>query len=508
MNYIDKLLNRITMYKLVLWGLIALLGVAEILSVTGVLSLSSLGILLTAAIVFSVCYVADYALSRLYAIPANAESAAITGLILGFILPQSTTLARGVGVAVCAIIAIASKYVIAWHGKHIFNPAAFGAATAGIVGLIYASWWIGSPILAPFVLIFGLLVVRKIRRFGLFFCFLITSLLVSILVASMNHTGIGGMLHDVILSSPLLFLGTIMLTEPATMPPTNYYRIVFGIMVGVLFAAQVHVGSQSLTPEIALIIGNLFAYFVSFKQKLTMKLISKTQIGAHSYDFVFEPNWPLRFTAGQYLQWTLPHKNTDWEGNRRTFSIASSPKQKQVRIGINAYEKGSSYKKALVALTPGDTLQAGALAGDFMLPSDTSQKLVWIAGGIGITPFRSMAEYLVDADQKRTVNLFYIANQADQVPYKRDLETARKVGVNTIYINRAPYNPNQSGAVGAAMGALGDLTPDRLKAAVPDYKDRHYYVSGSPDLVVKTKKMLASFGVSKTRITTDYFSGY
>jgi ferredoxin-NADP reductase len=424
---------------------------------------------------------------------------------LACILPASTSLAKAAAVAVCAVIAIGSKYVLAYHNKHIFNPAAFGAAISGIVGLTYATWWVGTPVLAPFVIVFGLLILRKLHRFTLFISFLVASIAMTVLISLLHNTGTGSMLHSVILSGPLLFLGFLMLTEPATMPSTNYYRIFFGIIVGLLFAAQLHIGNQSITPQIALIIGNIFAYFVSFRQKLTMKLVEKTQIGTHAYDLVFEPNYPFTFVPGQYLDWTVPHKNTDWRGNRRTFSIASSPKQKQVHIGINSYEKGSSFKAAITALTPGDTVQAGGLAGDFTLPTDASKKLVWIAGGIGITPFRSMAGYLVDAQQKRTIDLFYIANQRDKVPYSQDFKAASAVGIRTTLIDRPAGKPGERSA---AMGALGGLTAELLKTTVTDYTERFYYISGSPDLVVKSKKLLAGMGVPRNHVHTDYFSGY
>jgi ferredoxin-NADP reductase/Na+-translocating ferredoxin:NAD+ oxidoreductase RnfD subunit len=504
MNYIDSFLNKITMYKLVLYGLIILVLLAEIFTLTGALSLSWYGILLTMVIAFAVAYGTDFGLAKLYNVPANSESGYITGMILACILPGTTSLGKGLAVALCAVIAIASKYIIAYHDKHLFNPAAFGASVAGLVGLIYATWWIGTPVMAPFVIIFGLMILRKLHRFSLFLSFFIASIAMTIIISVMHSTAIGFALRELLWSSPLLFLGFLMLTEPATMPPNNYYRVLFGIIVGLIFAAQLHIGNQSITPQIALIVGNLFAYFVSFRQKLTMKLISKQQIGTHSFDLVFEPNYAFSFAPGQYLDWTIPHKNTDWRGNRRTFSIASSPKQKYVHIGTNAYEKGSSFKTALTSLAVGSTVQAGGLAGDFILPPK-SKKLVWIAGGIGITPFRSMAEYLVDTGQTRNIHLFYIANQADKVPYRADFDAATKAGIKTTYIDRPASKPGERSA---AMGALGNLSADLLKLAVTDYAERYYFVSGSPDLVAKSKKMLTGIGVPRSHITTDYFSGY
>jgi ferredoxin-NADP reductase/Na+-translocating ferredoxin:NAD+ oxidoreductase RnfD subunit len=492
MSYLDTLLNRITMYKLVEYGLLALIIIAELLSLTGVLSLPAGGMALTTGLLFATCYASNWLLARLYGVASNNESSIITALILACILPATSTLSRGINVVLCGLIAIASKYIIAIHAKHIFNPAAFGAAVSGVAGLAFATWWIGTPVMAGFVIVFGIAILRKIHRAGLFVSFFVASVAMTIVVSLVHSSSAGSMLHSVLLSGPLLFLGFLMLTEPGTTPPVKYYQILYGFIVGLLFAAQLHIGNQSITPEIALIIGNIFAYSVSFRRRLRMKLISKEPVGAHAYTFTFEPDQPFMFRAGQYMEWTLPHKHLDWRGNRRTFSIASSPGASTVQLGMNIYEPGSSFKNALTQLTPGDHLFAGNLAGDFTLPSDTSTKLVWIAGGIGITPFRSMARYLQDTKQKRDISLLYIVTDSTTPPYKADFEAARSAGVQPTYMSRSGEG----------------LTAEVLKTTVPDYSSRSYYISGSPDLVTSSKKMLTTAGIPRSRIKTDFFSGY
>ena len=151
------------------------------------------------------------------------------------------------------------------------------------------------------------------------------------------------------------------------------------------------------------------------------------------YDFIFaKPH--LKFEPGQYLEWTLGHERTDSRGNRRYFTIASSPTEPNLRLGVKFYDNPSSFKKKMLAMEPGDEIMAGQLAGDFILPRDPEKKLVFIAGGIGITPFRSMVKYLMDRGEKRLIALLYSNRTVSEIAY-RDVfdEGARMIGLKTIY---------------------------------------------------------------------------
>jgi ferredoxin-NADP reductase len=179
----------------------------------------------------------------------------------------------------------------------------------------------------------------------------------------------------------------------------------------------------------------------------------------------------------------------DGRGNRRTFTLASSPTEPEVHIGVKFYDPSSSFKQTLHNLQPGQSVSAGMLAGDFLLPSDNSQKLVWIAGGIGITPFRSHAKYLLDTNQQRDVVLFYMVASNDEVAYRDIWDAAHNAGIKVYY-------------------STGRLTPENLAEAVPDYAQRHFYISGPNAMVQNYKGLLKRAGVKRRRITTDYFSGY
>ena len=134
----------------------------------------------------------------------------------------------------------------------------------------------------------------------------------------------------------------------------------------------------------------------------------------------------LKFKPGQYLEWTLPHEKIDNRGMRRYFTIASSPTEKDMIMGVKFYDKPSSYKQSLISLENQGIVVASQLAGDFTLPKDKNKKLIFIAGGIGVTPFRSMIKYLIDNNEKRDIVIFYSNKSFADIAYKEIFDEAAK----------------------------------------------------------------------------------
>ena len=102
-------------------------------------------------------------------------------------------------------------------------------------------------------------------------------------------------------------------------------------------------------------------------------------------------------------------------------------------MGIKFYPQGSSFKKALLSMNEQTTIVAGNLAGDFTLPQDQKTKLVFMAGGIGVTPFRSMIKYCIDKHEERPIVLFYANKVVSEFAYTDIFEDAKKVGIKTVY---------------------------------------------------------------------------
>jgi glycine betaine catabolism B len=503
MRLIDNLLNRVTMYRLVLYYLIYLVSAAVVLSFTHLLAYDPYAMLFSTAFLLAVCASTNFLSAKLFGLPANVESSAISGLILALII----TPIRGYNdlwfLFWVAVLSMASKYIINIRGKHIFNPVALGVALTYFTINQSASWWIGTPVMLPFVLIGGLLVTRKIRRFKLVWSFMAAALVTTVIGAILSGSGLTGSLSTLFLYSPFFFFAFVMLTEPLTTPPTNALRNLYGALVGMLFAPAFHVGSFYTTPEIALLIGNVFSYLVSPKSRLVLQLKEKRQIAPNAWDFIFATSHKLAFAPGQFMEWTLGHEDSDSRGNRRYFTLASAPTESNVRLGVRFNDPSSSYKQALLELNQDDSIIAGQLAGDFTLPKNPNQPLIFIAGGIGITPYRSMIKYLLDNHQKRPITLFYGAATVRDFVYQDVFSQAeRELGIRTIRIVE-----KTDGMPLGWMGLTGRVQPEMIRKYAPNYRDAIFYISGPNVMVDAVKHMLRKMGIADSQIKTDFFAG-
>ncbi len=501
---IDNFLNKITMYRLVLYSLIFLWLCGLILSLFNQITFGPLELLFSLVVILSSCLGINKIFGFIYRAPSNTESSYITAFILSLVLgPESISWRSFLMLAAMGGLAIASKYIIAIHRKHLFNPAAFAMVAGFYLFNYYPSWWVGDASMIWFVIIVGLLITRKIQRFDLAISFL-TVFIVTSLGQNVFSLQAPELLKNLFLYSSTLFFSFIMLTEPITSPPTRKLRIVYGALVGFLLAPFVHIGTFYFSPESALLAGNLFAYIVSPKLKLILALKEKIKVSASSYDFIFHPAKRIHFKPGQYMEWTLGHKSQDARGMRRYFTIASSPTEENLRLGVKFYEPASSYKKALFNLRAGDKVVASQLAGDFTLPQNSSKKLLFLAGGIGITPFRSMIKYLIDTNQKRDIVMLYAANSWQEVVYREIFDEAeRTLGITTIYVLNT-----LEGVPGGVNAAVGPIHQNMIMEKVGDIKERLVYMSGPRAMIVSFEKNLSKLGIPKWNIKTDFFPGY
>jgi ferredoxin-NADP reductase len=505
LNKVDAFLNKITMYKVVLYYLFGLWILALLFSFFGWLPYTPLAMVLSLFIILAISFATNSIFAYVFKVPANVESIYITVFILALIITPAQLPAEYIFLGWVAILAMASKYIFAWKHKHIFNPAALAVAITAFTINGTASWWVGTLIMTPFVLAGGLLVVRKIVRKDLTLAFFGTALFTILFFSLSNGGNILTTLFQALFYSPLLFFTFIMITEPLTTPPSRWLRILYGMLVGFLFAPQVHFSSLYLTPELALLLGNVFSYLVSPKSRLTLKLKKVIKVSPDTAEFVFQPNTLLRFKPGQYLEWTLGHEKSDSRGNRRYFTISSSPTEKELRLGVKFYPEASSFKKALLKMKIGDTLIASQLAGDFVLPRNKNKKLVFLAGGIGVTPFLSMVKYLIDNKQKRDIAMVYSNKTAEDIAYKNFLDTASTTPLPlkmTYTLTDAKNLPTYW------EGSSGHITERMIQSKIPDFKDRMFYVSGPHRMVSETEQVLKNLGVKNSQIKVDFFPGF
>jgi ferredoxin-NADP reductase len=140
------------------------------------------------------------------------------------------------------------------------------------------------------------------------------------------------------------------------------------------------------------------------------------------------------------------------------------------------------------------------LAGDFLLPLDDNTKLGFIAGGIGVTPFRSHIQYLLDTNRTPDVQMFYCTNTVADIAYQSLWEKAVSIGLlRIVYVvaKEAVSSPYEEGFLDATI----------LARYAPDASERRWYISGPPVMVNTYSRLLHTIGVPRMNIVEDFFPG-
>ncbi len=475
------------MYRLMLYYLLMLVSVAVVLSLFKVLPFNPLTILSNGFFFLFICFISNQGLARLFQTKTNVESQFITALILTLIFGP-VPLVENLGILIfVGSIAMASKYLLVFKKRHILNPAAFAVVSSAILFNQGASWWVGHPGLLVPVIVGGLLIIAKLRRSHLVLGFLVTHLLLL--------WGFGPPIGAAIFFSPLLFFSFVMLVEPLTAPQGKRLQIFFGVVIAVfLCALQKFAGTIPYSLELSLVLGNFVFFLIQPYFRFTLTLKEKQNLDTNIYGFWFVPETTIGFVAGQYFEWTLPHSPSDSRGYRRFFTIASAPSESQVLLTTKFSKPSSTFKSKLLAMKPGEKISISQKAGDFILPRDPNSSLCWIAGGIGITPFRSMTKDLIDRGEKRDIILLYsVKNLKDIVFREIFTEATRLFSFRVVYISS-----DQEGYIDGS----------RIKSEVPDWKKRHFYLSGPEPMVIAFSKLLKQIGVRNKMIERDFFPGY
>ncbi|MBP9815597.1 MAG: hypothetical protein KBC63_04770 [Candidatus Levybacteria bacterium] len=487
MNYVNRLLNRLTMYQLVFYGLAILSAYSLALSFFGFVSYTILSLIISLCIVFVSCFITNFLFAKMLHITPNKESYIITALILFLVLIPPVNIREYFLLSLVSIIAISSKYILTIKKQHLLNPAAVGLVVGSFFGA-GAIWWIGSSWFLIPVLILGILILKKVRKIKMFSVFFIFAILSLFIFGYFKENPLDSFIL-LFTSWPLLFLGLVMLTEPATTPTTLKTQSVYAGIVGFLSGVLYPLGIFTMTPEMALIAGNVYSYIVRPKYRLDLETKNIYKLSEDLYELAFDKPKGFTFTPGQYMEWTAPHKSMDVRGNRRYFSLASSPTENTIQIAFRMYEKASSFKRSIVEKTLKGNLIASHLSGDFILPKKLENPLAFIAGGIGVTPFRSMVKYLTDKNLQSDIVLLYLVKREEDLIFQDVFKEAEKIGVKVIPV----------------IGSY-HITRNDIEKNIPDAKERTFYISGPQPMVEGITSVLRSLKVKS--IKTDFFPGY
>lgn len=499
-----RVLSTMSMYRLVVWALGVLYVYALLISLTGNLAATAVQLLVTLLALGAGAFAADLALHRLAKRALRWESTLITVLILVFVMRPTAELLPAVWLALAGVIAAASKFALAWRGRHVFNPAAVAAAVMTISWLSPAAWWVGTPILAPVVAILGMVVAWRTEKIRVVLVFVALAWIMSTASSLAAYAGAGLEVSFVdiavqsLVSSPALFLGFFMLTEPLTLPPRRWQQFVEAAVVAFFVGYPVSIGVISLGSDRALLIGNLVAFaFALSSRRLSRVTLADTRSATPR---VVELNLlapaGATFTPGQYLELEVAHARPDQRGTRREFSILSAPADlPQIRVAYRESPPtgGSSFKRALGAAPVESRFAVTGVWGDFTLPA--GGKVLLLAAGIGVTPFVSHVRQLAATNTVRDIAIVLVASAPEELAYREEFAA---YGV-TIFTKDDPrVRDNETWAQGKRIDAVA------LHEHVPDLHERHVLISGPPALIADLQPALAEAGA----VTVDAFAGY
>ena len=490
---LDHLLGQVPMYKLVVMGLSVIAGMALLLMSVGYLAYNPLLFLASIVVLVGVSVAGNMLMGWLFGVRPQLESAIITGLILALLFTPPESLLDGAKLAIVALIAMASKYIFVMHGKHIFNPAVIAIVIASISGFAYAAWWVASPGLLLVTVIIALLILYKTQKLLIGGIYIVSAVGVLALQAAWQGELNAETLQLLVTSWPFVFVAGVMLSEPLTLPPHRRQQILYALLVGILTAIPFHYASITMTPALALVLGNIYSFSVGLRRSVRLRFVSKKAVGSDGYEFVFDVR-PFAFVPGQYIEIALPHERADFRGTRRVFTIIGHPGSTQMSIATRFPKNHSSFKRALLNLKPGATIQGVRVSGDFVLPPGNQRPVIAIAGGIGVTPFVSFA-----MNAERPFKLVYAASPTSKLAFG---DTLASYAVNvTVVSSETMRLPDKEW-----RQIVGQLDANTVRDLIAVSTQPIVYVSGPPAMVADVTKIVKRLGVKDVR--TDAFSGY
>ncbi len=207
----------------------------------------------------------------------------------------------------------------------------------------------------------------------------------------------------------------------------------------------------------------------------------------------------IDYRSGQFFFLTI--KINEKEANHHV-TISSSPTEKGY-IEFTKRITAHDFSQALNVLKPGEWAHVRGPSGYFTL-GETPQKLGFLSGGIGITPIRSMLRYIVDKDLNWDIVLLYGNSSYEEIVFREELEriSRAKPSIRIEHILSGPEFPPDW------KGKKGYINKDLITEQIPDYRDRLFYISGPPKMVVTLEEQLYALNLPREQIKRDSFTGY
>lgn len=235
-----------------------------------------------------------------------------------------------------------------------------------------------------------------------------------------------------------------------------------------------------------------------------VRLAKKEYVAENTMAFHFEKPHGFDFRPGQYLDVTLIDPvETGPEGNIRSFSIASTPKED--RLVVVTRMRDSAFKRVLQATPLGGEVELEGPFGDFTLHHNTQRPAVLLAGGIGITPFLSMIRHATRQKSALLLYLFYSNRRPEDTAFLGTLQELEAENTNLHFIPTMTVmdNSHQEWA-----GETGCIDGKMLNRYLPQFRGSIYYVSGPPSMIAAMRQVLTTVRVDQDDIISEDFLGY
>ena len=234
------------------------------------------------------------------------------------------------------------------------------------------------------------------------------------------------------------------------------------------------------------------------------KLVSRHEVAERTSEFRFEKPSNWTFKAGQYLDMTLlDPPETDTEGNARTFSIASSPGEETLMVATRM--RDTAFKRVLKTMTLGTAVKIEGPSGSLTLHNNVKRAAVFLAGGIGITPFRSIVFRAAEEKLPHRIFLFYSNRRPEDAAFLDELQSLGKDNPNyTLIASMTEMAKSHRSWNGETTQIDKAMLARYLKDAVSPI----YYVAGPPEMVKGLITMIIESGVDEDDIRSEEFAGY
>ena len=233
------------------------------------------------------------------------------------------------------------------------------------------------------------------------------------------------------------------------------------------------------------------------------KLLGRENVAGEVAVFRLERPEGFDFVAGQWCFVSVPDLGfQDDRGLRRSFSIASSPLDKELVFVTKL--SSSALKRTMAGMPVGTNVTLEEAQGKLVLPKETAAPLVFLAGGVGISPFRSMIRYALDAQTGHAITLFYSNRTPEETPF---LEELSGVGGRDGRI-KVIITMTRAGEGSKWSGRTGRLGPDMIREECISWETASYYIVGPPNMAAVMRETLDTMRIAPERITTELFAGY